>query len=296
MPEPQTGSATGAQGATGGNANTDTAQGAGAAVAARAGADTSSKRAETSAIAERFLAKYGTYERAIEVMAGEHYEYREAARKDAETIGTLQRNQVPKDAVVLTGDDVKHWEKVKATGVAIDKIAPTLERAKVLEAERVKLERATKHADVAKAAMLDKDVLSPLLEQFGFDVDTRVVKVQQGDKLVDQQQAIIRKAGDDKAVWEPLSEFIAKDGSPLKPFGVALKLKGNANNNGGSAANGNASGAQGATTHAFADAFGTSGDAGNGGGGDFVTNRIKTQNSAADKRTNPLRPATGKTT
>jgi hypothetical protein len=305
----QTGSNSGAQGAGAGSGTADSAQGAGAAVAARAGADNTAKRAETSAIAERFLAKFGTYERALEVMAGEHFDYREAARKDAETIAALQRNQTPKDAVVLTGDDVKAWEKVKATGVPLKDMAATLDRAKTLEAEKARADRASKHTDVAKAAKLDPVVLSPLVEQFGFDVDTRIVKVQKrdGSGLEDQPQAIIRKAGDDKAPWEPLVEFIGKADSTLYPFRDALKAKGTSDGGNGSNGTGTTSGtrtgSQGETLHTFADDFAAGGgDGGNAGGGDIIAKRIKTQNDAAGKRSNPLlspstsTAGTGKTT
>lgn len=246
------------------------------------------RREEQSAHTERMIAKYGTLERALDVVGAENYDYRQAAQKDAETIATLKRTQVPDGAVVLSGDDVKHWEKVKATGVPLDKVATTLTRAKELEADKVKADKAVTHAAVAKAAKMDPDVLAPLVEQFGLEVETRTVKVQKGDKLEDVPEAFVRKAGDDKATWEKLADFVARDGSPLKPFAVALKAKATGTPAAdGSNGTSSATGSQGDTTHTFPAMIGDSiGDAGD----DFVTKRLNARNAANAARDNPLAP------
>lgn len=287
MPETQTGTAANAQGATSGTAAPATVQGAGAEVAARG--QGSERRAEVSAFAERMLGKYGTLERALDAIAGENYDYREAARKDETTIANLSKNQIPAGAVVLTGDDVKHWEKVKATGVPLDKVEGTLKRAAELEKEKLANDKKAAHASVAKAAKMDHDVLSPLLDQFQLTAEIRKEKVAgPNGTVVDGEVAYVRAANDDKAAWEKLDAFVAKDGSPLKPFAVALKAKAGGTNGTSESSASSAAGSQGETTHAFTGNFG--GDSVGNVGDDFITKRLERTNKAAGSRPNPLAP------
>jgi hypothetical protein len=70
-----------------------------------------------------------------------------------------------------------------------------------------------------------------------------------------KQVAEVRKAGDANASWERLTDFVAKDGSPLKPFAAALNTKAS-----GQTGTPSTAGTSGATGIVFPDQQGGSGE------------------------------------
>src|SRR3954471_7062033 len=182
------------------------------------------RREGIQGIADRLLSRYGTYERALEVLSGENFDYRESVRQRDEKIATLTTNQIPADAVVLTGDERKTWEKFKTLQLPIDKVEAKLKRADELETTVGNDQRLKLVGEVAGAAKFNRDVLAPLLETNQLDVEVRSVTVRDNaGKETAEPTAYVRKRGDQNATWEKLSEFAERDGSPLKPFLPALK-------------------------------------------------------------------------
>lgn len=181
---------------------------------------------EPTEFVDQMIHKFGTRERAIEELGRQAFELREARREADEEIEDLKKKLVPEDAVVLTGDEKKKWEKVKAIDLPGEKIVERVTKADELEKAKAKTDLSAKRKDVAKAAGLNGDVLDPLLDQFGLEVETKEIQVQGADgKLTPKQVAHVRKGGDANAAWEKLSDVIARDGSPLKPFAAALNTK-----------------------------------------------------------------------
>ena len=177
-------------------------------------------------LVDQLIHKYGSRDRAIEELAKQTYDLREDRREADEEIEALKA-KVPADgAVVLTGDEKKKWEAVKAIDLPGEKIKERVAKADDLEKQHAKTELSTKRKAVAGAAGVNGDVLDPLLDQFGLEVENKEIQVQGADgKLTPKQVAHVRKAGDANAAWEKLSDVIARDGSPLKPFAAALNTK-----------------------------------------------------------------------
>ena len=177
-------------------------------------------------LVDQLIHKYGSRDRAIEELAKQTYELREDRREADEEIETLKAKVPADDAVVLTGDEKKKWEAVKAIDLPGEKIKERVTKADELEKAKAKTDLSTKRKAVATAAGVNGDVLDPLLDQFGLEVENKEIQVQGADgKLTPKQVAHVRKAGDANAAWEKLSDVMARDGSPLKPFAVALNMK-----------------------------------------------------------------------
>lgn len=184
-----------------------------------------------SATVERYVLKHGNLQRAIEAVAAKNI-------KLGDTIATLEtenealkKSAPAQGAIVLTGDDAKKWEKVKAIPLDGDKIAERVKKADELETTVSASARAKTIAEIATAANLNGETLAPLLKPGavtpeGFDVESRPVQVHKDGKTETVQVPSIRKAGDANAQWEPLADFVTKDGSPLKPFAPALAKSG----------------------------------------------------------------------
>lgn len=288
----QTGTANGGTTQGGGAGTTvqiTTAQGDGG--TAPKGASTASERREGSrSLVERLVAQWGTEARALDVLAQENYEHREALRVLKDESARLTANQIPAGGVVLTGPEKDAWDKIKAAGVPVDKVADTVKEAITLKADKVKADRDAARKATATAAKLDGDVLAPLLDQFNLEVEVRTETVAgPNNTIVDGQVAYVRSSTDAKAAWEKLSDNIAKDGSPLKPFAIALKAKGSSTTqNGGT--NGTTTGSQGGTSHIIPD---TTGDThGSTGGDDPISKRLKARDAQNAARPNPLMPRT----
>jgi len=199
-------------------------------------------------LVDQLIHRYGSRDRAIEELARQTYDLREDRREAEEEIEQLKTQVAPKDAVILTGPKAEAWKKIDALATELklpeatmgDKIVERVKKADTLETEKTKTDLSTKRKAVATAAGVNGDVLDPLLDQFGLEVETKEIQVQGTDgKLTPKQVAHVRKAGDANAAWEKLSDFVARDGSPLKPFAAALATKaattGAAGNNTGGA-------------------------------------------------------------
>lgn len=256
------------------------------------------RREAVPGIADRFIVKYGTMEKALEQLAGELWDLRDERRDYEDKIADLEARQVPTDGVVLTGDDRQAWEKIKAAateqGTTPAKVPERLKLAKELEGKDAQRSLTESRAAVAKAAQLNPLVLDPLLSQFALAVEVRKEKVPDGKGgVVDGEVAYVRKADDEKAPWEKLADFIAKDGSPLKPFAAALAAKpgqgSGTGNAGGSTSTGNSSTSDGsgAVSHAFpVMTGGNTGDSATTG--DPAVDFLNRRNAAAGKRANPF--------
>lgn len=189
---------------------------------------------ESSDYTDRLIRKYGSKDKALEVLGGELFDLREERREQDAEIETMKAKLTPDGAVVLTGAKAEAWKKIDALATELklpedklgEKIVERVKKADTLEAKEAKDTKSKARKDVAAAADMDGDVLDPLLEQFGLEVETKEIQVQGTDgKLTPKKVAHVRKAGDANAAWEKLSDFAARDGSPLKPFAVALAKK-----------------------------------------------------------------------
>lgn len=222
-------------------------------------------------LVDQLIHKYGSRDRAIEELARQTYELREDRREADEEIETLKTQIAPKDSVVLTGDDKKKWDAVKAIDLPGEKIVERVKKADELETTNKKTELSTKRKAVATAAGMSGDVLDPLLDQFGLEVETKEIQIQGADgKMTAKQVAHVRKAGDANAAWEKLSDFVARDGSPLKPFATALAVK---------------TETKATTGLTFPDQSG----GGTGGGTSSAVDEVLKRNKDRAERSNPLR-------
>jgi hypothetical protein len=234
------------------------------------------------------------------VLAGENFDFRESQRDRDEEVDRLKKNQVPDGAVVLTGDDAKHFTAIKATGVALDKVAERVKLAGDLEGKQAASERRTSQDAAAKALTWNPDVLAPLLDNHKYLIELRDIVVKEAGKA-DRTVKVpyVRKDAQGSA-WERLDELVTRDES-LKPFLPALKTvpaSGTQGANGSSAAGGSSSGSTASTT---SDAttifpFGQSpSQSGGDGSSDPVDKFINNRNKAAAARTNPLTRSTAGT-
>lgn len=242
-------------------------------------------------LVDQLIHKYGSRDRAIEELARQTYELREDRREADEEIEQMKTQVAPKDAVILTGPKAEAWKKIDALATELklpeatlgDKIVERVKLSTTLEDQNKKTELSTKRKAVATAAGVNGDVLDPLLDQFGLEVETKEIQIQDAQgKTTPKQIAHVRKSGDANAAWEKLSDFVARDGSPLKPFAAALSTK--AATSGASAGS---SGTGSAIT--FPDQRG----GGSGGGtGTSVADEFLKRNKERADRPNPLRAPT----
>lgn len=192
---------------------------------------------------------------------------------------TLKASAPAKDAVVLTGDDAKKWAAVKAIELPGEKIAERVKLADTLETQGAAADRAKKIGEIATSANINGDVLNPLLTQFGLDVEALPVTVVTNGKAETKQVPHIRpapKSATDNPAWEPLTDFIAKDGSVLKPFAAALvKAGGDKGQQKGQQTGG----------FVFPD---QSGSAGNASDGSAAVDKFLERNKAKAAQPNPL--------
>lgn len=283
-----TGTGTAAQGAGGGTTVVvGTPQGGGTT------STTAERRDASRTYAERLVARHGSEAKALDILAEENWEHREKIRTLTEANAQLTANQLPKDGVVLTGPEKAAWEAIKAEstklGVALDKVAATITEAKTLKDDKAKTVLETSRSAAATDAKLNPLVLTPLLEQFGYDVESRTEKVANGTKVEDGKVVYIKKADDAKAAWEQLAPFIAKEGSPFKPFEAALKAVPANNGKPGTTT----VTSQGGITRVVPDTTGTT-PTNTGGGDDPISKRLKARNDQNAARGNPLMPAVAK--
>lgn len=234
-----------------------------------------SKRPES--YIDRMVLKHGSMNAALKAMAIKNIKLDEAnAALTAENEGL--KPFAAKDAVILTGDDKKKWDAVKAIPLAGDKIAERIKKADELETKDTATERAKKIGEIAATANMNGDVLTPLLTQFSLDVEARPVTIVKDGKSETKQVAHIRKAGDANAAWEPLADFIAKDGSPLKPFQASLAKTGTSGTPG-------TSGTTGTPGITFPEQTGSRPTDGQGGS---AVDKLLARNAERAKQQNPL--------
>jgi len=262
---------------------------------------THESRAQGAAdIVDRLVHRYGSLEEALRVLAGENFDFREAQREHDAEVERLRQHQVPDGAVVLTGEDAKHFAAIKATGVALDKVAERITLAGKLEGEQAAQTRRTSQDAAAKALSWNPDVLAPLLDNHKFLIELRDIVVKEAGKA-DRTVKVpyVRKDAQGSA-WERLDELVARDES-LKPFLPALKTvpaSGTQGANGSGAAGGTQSGTGAGTTGDATTIFPFTQQPSQGGGdgsADPVDKFITNRNKAAAARTNPLLRSTAGT-
>ncbi len=206
------------------------------------GGGSSSGGIDVAQAIERISARYGNDVAAVTEMAA-----RERARKESE-IRDLKRRlraaRVPEGGVVLSADEAKVWEKVKALGEP-DAIAKKIADGAEAIQRLASIEREREDAEVAELAGYNAAVLTRLRESEGFAVEVRTVK--QDGKTVRVPYA--RKTGSDgKPTGDavPLTEYAEEHLTLFMPA-LAAVSDGSANGD-SSTASGTTSAASGSTT------------------------------------------------
>jgi hypothetical protein len=235
-------------------------------------------------IVDRLTQRYGTVERALEVLAGENYEYRDQLRTQGEELAAL-RTKVPADgALVLTADQKKTWDAIVATNVPLDKVAERIKRAGELEAEQAKAAFDKLVETGASSVKFNAEVLKGLLTDKGYTLELR-------DTIVDGKTSkipFIRKANDQNAAWEQLTVAAEKDFKAYLPALKTLPQGGT-----GGAGSGGTGGGSESVAHDFPNQSSASSSQGGGESGNVVDQFIERSKKRAD-RPNPLRPAATK--
>lgn len=262
--------------------------------------DHGSRAAGAADIVDRLVHRYGSEAEALRVLAGENFDQRETLRERDDTIEELRQKQTPDGAVVLTGDDAKHFAAIKATGVALDKVAERVTLAGKLEGEQAAQTRRTSQDAAAKALNWNPDVLAPLLDNHKYLTELRDIVVKEAGKA-DRTVKVpyVRKDAQGSA-WERLDELVAREES-LKPFLPALKTvpaSGTQGANGNGAVGGSSSGSAAGTTGDASTIFPFTQSPAQGAGdgsSDPVDKFITNRNKAAAARSNPLTRSTAGT-
>lgn len=151
--------------------------------------------------------------KAIQSLVRENASYRIKARDAEEKLKVYERDGVaPKGAVLIAGDDAKIAADV-VKYLADNKMSwkDLFENAKAapdLRAKTAKAERKTLVDDCAKDMEWDSDALLEVVDTKGVELALRDVssRDESGKRIVEQIWSV-RKAGDDKAEWEPVSEY-----------------------------------------------------------------------------------------
>jgi hypothetical protein len=288
--------------ATGGTSSSSSSSGSGGSGSATTGIAAPARRrkshesraAGAGDIVDRLVHRYGSEAEALRVLAGENFDFREREREREQEIEDLKTKQVPDGAVVLTGDDAKAFTAIKATGVALDKVAERVKLAGDLEGKQAATERRTSQDAAAKALKWNPDVLAPLLDTRKLVIELRDVVVKEQGKA--DRTAKVPYVREDKqgASWERLDELVTRDES-LKNFLPALQkvpASGTQGTNGDSAAGSSSSGSAASTTSSSDTIFPFTQTPSQGGGsdssGDAVDKFVTARNKSAAARTNPL--------
>lgn len=263
-----------AAGSQGGPGTTVVVQGA----ATEQRSQTETKAEAAQGIVDRLVSKFGTMSRALEVLAGENFDYRETNRELSARVQQLGAKQVPDGAIVLTGEDAKSWNAIKAIeGVTPDKVPDVVKKSRDLEMKIAATDRESIVGKASESLKWNPKVLAGLLSQSKLDLEMRDTIVRDGaGKESTEKVPYVRKAGDASAAWEKLSEFGERD---FKDFLPALRT----------AASGGGNGSGPAGTETITPMPGQGTPAAQGAtGGDVVDNFIGQQQSAAKGRVNPL--------
>jgi hypothetical protein len=249
--------------------------------------------------------RYGSEREALRVLSGENYDFRDRERARSQEIEGLRAKQVPDGALVLTGDDLKAWQAIKALNVPVTEVAPRVKEAGELKERQQQADRRKAQDSAAASLKWNADVLAPLLDTNKLDIELRDVVLVENGKEISQKRPYVRKAGDASAAWEKLDELVARDAS-LKNFLPALKVvpatgaqSTNGNGAAGSTAPGSSASSSSSTTApANGNVFSSipfpveqgssSGDSSSAGVG-LVDKFIERSNKAAAERPNPFR-------
>jgi hypothetical protein len=250
---------------------------------------------------EMLVAKHGSAEEALRVLGGDNVDYRRKLRELNEQVDELEELIPPDGAVVLTGDDAKGYTaivealKTRSDKLTLDKVPARLTRADELEVKLVGSEHKATVTTAAQSSKFNSDVLAGLVDdpRNPLALELRDMTVQEGAKQTTVKVPYVRKANDEKAAWEKLSDFAEREWKPWLP---ALKNVSTAQGASGTSGSGGGTG----TTHGgggsdsvftpFPEQTGSS----QGGGTDTVSKFIASQREQNTARNNPLRakPAT----
>lgn len=146
----------------------------------------------------------------------ENYRAREKLRlaNEALTKAQAEGTKVPKDAVVLTGDDAKTYGEFKKLNLPVADIATRL-----AERDTLATERAQRDADVLLDGIADEMGLNPrafkrLVKAEGLTVTVKTTKVRDEEtgKMVEEQVPVVKRAGaKDTDEPEELSAVLERD-------------------------------------------------------------------------------------
>jgi hypothetical protein len=168
----------------------------------------------------------GNSYKAIRVLAGDAATARERARTAEEALKAAKKDGIaPDGSVIIKGDDAKALADVQKfmTEQKLD-WKGLLENAKAapeLKAKVAKAEHAAVIAEAADDMEWDGETLIEVLQTKQLEIGKRNVRVTLDDgKKVVEERWHVRKAGDDKAEWEPLDEYAETN---LKLFIPALE-------------------------------------------------------------------------
>ena len=120
--------------------------------------------------------------------------------------------------VVLTKDDAKKWNALKDITLTPEQVKESLKKKDELEAQ----DRARVQAGLVESSADELGVKRPklLAEQVatkGMEAAERDVEVVKDGKRVKEKQIQVRKAGDEKAPWRSMKEFVDEDLKDMHP-------------------------------------------------------------------------------
>jgi hypothetical protein len=151
------------------------------------------KAPDLSRAAEGLVAKHGSHDAALLVLLGETHGYRDKLRD-------VQAKLPPEGAVVLTGDDAKHWGHYKALGAPGD-VKKALDEGTTAKGEVGAYRKKDLTATAAKLTRIDGGTLDP--EVLG--------------TLAEKLDLVIDDLKDDKG------NLVGEDGKPLAKDGVPVR-------------------------------------------------------------------------
>ena len=138
----------------------------------------------------------------IEKLESDNYNYRSKIRELKSELATAKAAIPPEGATVLTGDDAKAWEELKALGSAAD-VQAKLDKLAETESQLKRLERTEQLRSVADAAGYDFDVLTALSGDLEFEV-----KAKDGEEVV----IVLTDAGS-----TPIADYAERNWSKFLP-------------------------------------------------------------------------------
>lgn len=174
--------------------------------------------------------------------------------------------RIPDGSLVLIGEDVTNFNAFKALGKPAE-VKAKLDSLTTIQGELATAKKKEARSAAAKAHGFNAAILSDRLDIAQFDLEMREVT----EGTTKKQVAHVRKAGDDKAVWELLPVVAERDWKDYLP---ALKAS---SGDGGSGGQGAGNGIE----------FPNNG-AGAGNAGSVVDRFIANRDKANAARPNPL--------